>query len=292
MIVKKRTYPVLARLEALRHRSTLSENDLHMLQSLTHQKSMEEQFEAFLTPEVIAKVDVIWHYTYQDYHRNIHLNVILVESDTIHLLKLNTYQGLHTIKHQGMLTEFFSGRIHEDLAQLMSIKLGLQYLMDRTLNIEMRAVCLSPDFELDAHSQNRMILTAETLPDYLTQMTTSKINLSYSAIQFAETTDVPYKVAASIKNGLRCPHCEQLSEFNFHHHLILCLKCREISQLEQAFIRAAHEYMSLYPENRLTKDIMYKWCNKKIPAAKVASLLKKHFKTAGKTKGTYYLLEN
>lgn len=81
----------------------------------------------------------------------------------------------------------------------MSIKLGLQYLMDRTLNIEMRAVCLSPDFELDAHSQNRMILTAETLPDYLTQMTTSKINLSYSAIQLAETTDVPYKVAASIK---------------------------------------------------------------------------------------------
>ncbi|WJP98547.1 hypothetical protein [Macrococcus bovicus] len=292
MIIKKRTYPALARLEALRHRSTLSDEELNMLQSLTHQKLIEEQFETFLTPGITAQVDIIWHYTYQDYHRTIGLNVILVESDTIHLLKLNSYQGIHTLNDQGMLTAFFTGRVHEDLAQLMSVKLGLQYLLDRSLNIEIRAVCLSPDFELNALSHSSMILTAATLPAYLAQMTAPKLNLAPSTIQLAETTDAPYQVKAGVKNGLRCPHCDQLSEFNYHHHLILCLKCREISQLDQAFIRAAHEYMSLFPENRLTKDIMYKWCNKKIPAAKVASLLKKHFHTAGKTKGTYYLLEN
>ncbi|GGA97824.1 hypothetical protein ERX37_04305 [Macrococcus hajekii] len=289
MLINKRSYPALSRLEALRHRTELSDNEMLQLKQLTDQKLLEDHFESLMPPSLHQTVDMIWHYTYADYHHDIQLNVILIEADTVHLLKLNDYRGLHTINQQGMLTEFFTRKVKDDLAQLMSIKLGIDYLLDRRLNIDMRCVCLGSDFELDIHSSRQQILTIHDLADYFKGMTAPTEDLA------AYLTSAPEPVTPArlhIQNGLRCPHCNQLSEFTQHHHLILCQKCRQISTLDQAFIDAAREYLSLYPDSRLTKGIMYKWCNKKIPATKVASLLKKHFSAAGKTKGTYYLLEN
>ncbi|TDM03902.1 hypothetical protein [Macrococcus carouselicus] len=292
MIVKKRTYPALERLEALRHRIPLTDKEQHELQALIKQKELEDYFETLMPQELLEKVDVIWHYSYADYHQEISLNLILVEAETIHLLKLNDYRGLHTLNHQGMLTEFFSCTVRDDLAQLMSTKLGIQYLMDRSLNIQLRCVCLSRDFELDLHSSRQQILTIHDLSAYFSQMTSPDTSMNDYAARLSHTPEAPVRIPAAVQNGLRCPHCGQLSDFNYHHHLILCQKCRQISTLDQAFVTAAREYLSLFPDSRLTKGIMYKWCNKKIPATKVASLLKKHFSPAGKTKGTYYLCEN
>ncbi|TDM05147.1 hypothetical protein [Macrococcus lamae] len=92
----------------------------------------------------------------------------------------------------------------------------------------------------------------------------------------------------AVRKGMRCPSCRNITDFNCHQRLFLCLACKTISSLDEIFVQSAREYLLIYPERKLTKSSMYLWCNKKIPPAKVSTLLKQHFKLQGRTKGSHY----
>lgn len=54
-------------------------------------------------------------------------------------------------------------------------------------------------------------------------------------------------------------------------------------------MNACTEFQLIYPDRPLTRRTIYQWCGGAIKPEKVSQMLKKHFQSIGRTKGTYYL---
>ncbi|TDM05148.1 hypothetical protein [Macrococcus lamae] len=174
MIIKERkNYKQLELLEALRHRTELTDFQLDLIRQLKETVALEQRFESYLSFLDTETIDVIWQFNYSDYHQDALINLVLIADSGIYLFKLNNYSGLHYINNQGMLADYFTDEIKIDLVHLNCVKYGIYNLLDPSLKqlpIIIKSVCLNDRFALDAHSSKQYFLYKDDITEYISSI--------------------------------------------------------------------------------------------------------------------------
>lgn len=69
---------------------------------------------------------------------------------------------------------------------------------------------------------------------------------------------------------------------------LVCGKCGEQERIEQAVLRSIQDLKILFPEIKITTQIINEWCDGKISKKTITKILKNNYVSTGRTSDTYY----
>lgn len=90
-----------------------------------------------------------------------------------------------------------------------------------------------------------------------------------------------------LQKGVYCNKCYSYL-MSIKKHDFVCGNCGEHEKIKKAIFRHAIEFQLLLPDQKITTNNIYKWCNANINKKTVCRVLKENFTAVGKTKETYY----
>lgn len=92
----------------------------------------------------------------------------------------------------------------------------------------------------------------------------------------------------NLKKGILCSHCHEfLSCFNRYN--LKCKKCQNKIKIENAILQSVTEYNHLFPNENITTNTIYKWCNIIKSKKTIRRILSKNFKKVGYGRHAYYI---
>ncbi len=90
-----------------------------------------------------------------------------------------------------------------------------------------------------------------------------------------------------IKKGLRCLECGGLP-MKIEGRKAVCLQCHGNEHIHEAILRNIHEFRLLFPDEKLTTNLVYDWCGEVYSKKSIQRLLENHFSKIGSKQWTYY----
>lgn len=92
-----------------------------------------------------------------------------------------------------------------------------------------------------------------------------------------------------INKGIYCQSCKSIFSDQKGKTLLICNHCGDKEGIEPAILRSIDEFVSLFPERKITTNEIYDWC--KIIRSKrfLQQILTKHFKLIKIGKASYYV---
>lgn len=73
--------------------------------------------------------------------------------------------------------------------------------------------------------------------------------------------------------------------------MIICAYCGEREHLQSSILRNIKEFIFLFPEQQITTERMYQWCNFPIRKQRMRYVLRKNLIQKGSNKRAYYILK-
>lgn len=192
--------------------------------------------------------------------------------------------------------------IKNPLDQLNRIKIMLQKLLQKNgfnIPVEGHLIFINPEFYLYQAPMNEPTVFHPQLKKFLTELDSKPANLNSNHWNLADflleehIADSPYMQLPSYKyQSLRkriiCNNCCSTS-LEVDGRKIVCLQCGEQEKIEFAVVRCVEELKLLFPEVKITANIVLDWCMLSISMKWLRKILKKHYVAVGVGKGTYYV---
>ncbi|WP_010678232.1 nuclease-related domain-containing protein [Bacillus timonensis] len=106
-------------------------------------------------------------------------------------------------------------------------------------------------------------------------------------------TDNPYSrlpvyTYEELEKGIICQRgCFHLEDTN--RHTLVCNKCGFIEDKEAAILRSIEEFRFLFPEKRITVDVIYNWCQVIRSKRLIREISSKNFELVLFGRGSYYV---
>ncbi|QQK76392.1 NERD domain-containing protein [Salicibibacter cibarius] len=90
-----------------------------------------------------------------------------------------------------------------------------------------------------------------------------------------------------LKKGVTCTKCAAFMSDN--ERKWICAGCGHEEDNETAILRSAKEYQFLFPDRKMTTNVISEWCGINGSKKKIRRVLSKHFKHLSQGKGSYYV---
>lgn len=90
-----------------------------------------------------------------------------------------------------------------------------------------------------------------------------------------------------LKKGINCLSCHSF-DISISRTRVICNKCGCVERVESAVLRNVEELKNLFPEIRLTTNLVYEWCKVVNPKKKIRKILLKKFNLKGHGKYSYF----
>ncbi|WP_053361484.1 nuclease-related domain-containing protein [Bacillus sp. FJAT-27251] len=176
------------------------------------------------------------------------------------------------------------------LRQLLS-KLGYHF------SLESFVVFINPQFTLYQAPLNKPIIFPTQVNRFLQKLDSTPSKLSSKHKQLADKlvslhiTDSPYRQLPSykygkLKKGLTCSKCQSF-EVHVKGKNCVCKDCETLEPVVSAVIRSIEEYKLLFPNEKITTNVIYEWC-KVVTKKRIRAILQENFTAAGNHRWSYY----
>ncbi|SDL92848.1 nuclease-related domain-containing protein [Bacillus sp. OK048] len=96
----------------------------------------------------------------------------------------------------------------------------------------------------------------------------------------------PYKYE-QLKKGLSCLVCHSLS-VSSDGTITVCHSCGCVEKVEDALLRSVKELQLLFPDIKITTNLVFEWCKVIDSKKQIRRILKKHYQIMGARHSTYY----
>lgn len=105
-------------------------------------------------------------------------------------------------------------------------------------------------------------------------------------------TDSPFKKIPSyeydlLQKGIVCPQCHSLALFAENRKCV-CRRCGYIESTNNAVLRNVNEFKILFPNEKITTNVIYDWCQLGVTKQTIRNILSKNFSVSGVHQWAYY----
>lgn len=100
-------------------------------------------------------------------------------------------------------------------------------------------------------------------------------------------SQVPTYSYEELRKGITCAQCNLISVF-IEGVDCICRNCGNKEKLRDAVVRSAEEYRLLFPNQRITTNVLQEWCEVIENKRRISRILMKNYKRIGTSRWTYF----
>lgn len=229
------------------------------------------------------------------------IDTLIISQDVIHLLDIKNYEGDCYLEGDKLFSVTTNREYKNPINQLKrSATLLRQLLQNLKLNylVEPSVIFINPEFTLYQAPMDQPIIlptqvkhfirsfnkTPSRLYDHHNKL--AQILLSLHKIQNPHT-NLPEYYYDQLQKGIYCNSCYSYLVYR-NNKSYFCKNCGRQEAVGVAILRNIKEFELLFPEERLTTESIYGWCNTDISRKTLMRILREHYTVHGNARRTYY----
>ncbi|MBS4205502.1 nuclease-related domain-containing protein [Lederbergia citrea] len=230
------------------------------------------------------------------------IDSLLVSRHSIFLFEVKNYEGDYYIDADKWYSVASGNEIKDPLLQLKRSEFLLRRLLqDLNFNFSIEAylIFISPKFTLYQAPRNLPIIFPTQLHYFMKNLNkkSSKLNEKHSG--FAELlvnkhlndssfTQVPNYDYEQLRKGVICKCCYSFL-ISREENKLVCAKCLCKEDIESAILRNVEQLTLLFPDKKVTTNLVHEWCEAIVSKKRVWRILTKNFRKVGQGKFSYYV---
>jgi hypothetical protein len=289
---------VLKTLRILNKRMKLTEDEQKYYLYQVKGFQGEVQFDA-LTEKLQSNCYILNDLQLKSNNSDFQIDTAIIFQNTISHFEVKNYEGEYVYDHENF--KILRGKvISNPLDQLKRGKFMLQQLLQTLgckLTVEAYVIFINPHFTLYQTPPDLPFILPTQLDRFMkkldqksSRLNQSHTNLADKLISLHQTEppkiQLPTYKYEHLKKGMTCRLCESF-EVIVQGKKIIC-KCGYEEMVAQAVMRNIEEFKLLFPETRITTNIIHEWCEVVNSKKTISRVLGKNFKITGIHQWTYY----
>jgi hypothetical protein len=290
---------VLLVLRILNKREKLTEDDQKYYQNQEKGFQGEVQFDK-LTEKLQRDCHILNDLQLESNKSSFQLDSSLIFQETYSLFEVKNYEDEYVYDAEYFKT--LNGRdIQNPLDQLKRSKLLLSNLLQSLgskLTVEAYVVFINPQFTLYQTPPDLPFILPTQLDRFMkkldqksSRLNQSHKNLADKLISLSQTESPYIQLPAysyeTIKKGLTCCKCESFS-VSVQGKKVVCSKCGCEEMVTVAVMRNVEEFKLLFPERKITTNIIHEWCGVVGSRKRISRILGKNLKITGLGQWAFY----
>jgi len=301
MIAKVRTESEkLIILRSLNTRMELADKDTKHYLNLEKGYEGEVKFDS-LTETIQGERLIINDLCLEFNHTEFQIDTLMISQNTIHPFEVKNYEGDY--KYESGNFRILSGtEILNPLSQLKRSETLLRQLLPKLgfqSPVKGNLIFINPNFTLYQAPLDEPITYPTQLNRFLHNINHTPSKLQARHKKLAEQlismhkTDSSYTKLPSyryehLRKGITCSICRSFFLFQSGEKKLVCHDCGMEETIEAAILRGVNELKLLFPDIKITTNLVYEWCQVIGSRKMIGRILKKHFKMTGYGQWTHY----
>jgi hypothetical protein len=301
MLLKKRSESKeLVVMRYLNTRMELTAGDKYYLANLEKGYTGELKFDV-LTEQLSEERYIIDDLLLQVNNSYFQIDKVIISGGLLHLLDVKYHEGDFYLESDKFYSVKSGKEYKNPVLQLKrSETLFRQLLQTLKFNYLIQAFVVfnNPEFTLYQAPMDQPIILPTQINRFLKEIndTPSKLDDNHKILAQKllslhhdknPYTTLPEYDYDRLEKGMHCRACGSFNTVIKNYDLV-CGKCSEQERIDQAILRYIQELKVLFPEIKITTQIIYEWCQEKISKKTITRILKKNYVSTGRTCGTYY----
>lgn len=300
MAFKNRTEPTkLKILRILNSRMELSFEDRNYFSSLDKGYEGEVQFD-LLTEKLESGLLILNDLLLQVNKTKFQIDSLIISPITIYACEVKNFEGDYFYK-DNLLYIKKGPEIKDPLLQLERSKSLLRQYLQKlgfSIPIESYLIFINPAFTLYQAPLNDSFVFPTQINRFLKKLDRETGNLRGRHWKLAEhlvsahIIDSPYDQLPDysfnkMRKGLTCPKCHSYSIY-VGDKKISCDDCGYEEKIEIAVVRGVEELKLLFPDLKITTNLVNEWCEIDINQKRIRRILISNYKAIGMNNSRYY----
>jgi hypothetical protein len=290
---------ILKVLRILNKRMKLTEDDQRYYLNQEKGFQGEIQFDA-LTEKLQRSCHILNDLQLESNKSNFQLDSSLIFQENYSLFEVKNYEGEYVYGAEYFKT--IGGRdIQNPLDQVKRSKLLLSNLLQSLgskLTVEAYVIFINPRFTLYQTPPDLPFVLPTQLDTFMkkldqkpSRLNQSHKNIADKLISLHQTvppyTQLPAYEYETIKKGMTCCKCDSF-DVTIVGKKLICDKCGCIELVTVAVMRNVEEFKLLFPEQKITTNVIHEWCGVVNSRKRISRVLGKNLKITGLGQWAFY----
>ncbi|WP_342430813.1 nuclease-related domain-containing protein [Neobacillus sp. FSL H8-0543] len=286
-------------LRRLNNRMELTSEDKQMYLYLEKGYEGEVKFD-LLTDQLQSDVLILRDLLLEVNHTLFQIDTLIISADILYPCEVKNYEGDYYYESGRLYTKSGS-EIKDPLLQLERCESLLRQFLQKTGNtfpLESNVIYVNSEFTLYQAPLNKPIIFPTQLNAFMKKLDKSPPKLTARHKKLADTllsahicespyTRLPKYEYSKQRKGINCEKCSSFS-ISVGDRTIVCDTCGCTETIESAVLRSVGELKLLFPDKKITTNIVHEWCQVVGSKKMIRRILKKNFKAIGRVKYCYY----
>lgn len=286
-------------LEALHARMQLSDKDERQFFNLMKGYEGELLFDSMTSvfpPDFIILNDLLLEINYTVFQ----IDTLIVTTEVIYMFELKNFEGdfyydsdkLYANGDYEVSDPLIQLRRSESLLRQLLRKLGYH------IPIVASVVFINPKFTLYQAPKDIPFIFPNQVSRHLKKIAATTIVLNQRQKALADKLvdlhilNSPYKRLPLyeynlLQKGITCKSCRSFTTL-VDKSKVVCPLCQREEKVSEAVLRSANEFKFLFPNRKMTTNIIWDWCQIISSKRRIRSVLKKNFESVGAHRWIYY----
>ncbi|MBS4216429.1 NERD domain-containing protein [Bacillus sp. FJAT-49825] len=180
----------------------------------------------------------------------------------------------------------------ESMFRQLLEKLGFKFI------VVGKVVHVNPEFTLYQAPREVPIIFPTQLNTYMRKLEAAPVALNNKHRKFVEKllslhqeenpySKLPPYAYCQCRKGLTCANCLSF-EVSVVGQRCVCVDCGHEEKVESAILRHVEELRLLFPDFKITTNLVFEWCGGGVDKKRVRRILEKKYKRVGVHQWTYY----
>ncbi|MDQ0231681.1 nuclease-related domain-containing protein [Metabacillus malikii] len=300
MIYKERVESTeLLILKSLNNRSELSEKERQYYLNISKGFEGETLFDSMINTiegESIILNDLL----FKQNHTLFQIDSLTILSDTIYMFEIKNYEGDYYYESDRLYKQPKT-EITNPLNQLSKSELLLRQLIQGlgyNLSIKAYVIFINPTFTLYQAPLNKPFILPTQLQRFISTLDSksSKMNQKHRTLankllslhlKDSPFNNLPNYDYDKLKKGITCTACGSLHMITIGQKCI-CQNCGVQEKVINAVLRSVHEFKLLFPNEKVTTNVIYEWCKIIDSKKRIRYILQNNYKKFGVHQWMYY----
>lgn len=290
----------LMMLRSLNTRMELAADDKKHYLNLKKGYEGEVKFDK-LTASLDRKFYILNHLLLKNGSTSFQIDSLIITQNGLIPCEVKNFDGDYYYENGDFYVCSTKNKINNPLHQLNRCETQLHQLLQKQgfqLPIFGYVVFINPEFTLYQSPFNNKIIYPTQLNHFLRELSAKPSKLNGNHLQIAEflfnshITDSPFTQTPSysydqVKKGPTCASCHSFS-ITVGEKKMVCNVCGFEEKIEAAVVRNVDEIKLLFPDLKITTNLVYEWCEGVGSKKVIRGILKKNYKTVGYGKWFFY----
>nr|WP_309507439.1 nuclease-related domain-containing protein [Sediminibacillus dalangtanensis] len=229
------------------------------------------------------------------------MDSLIISPEKIYFFEVKNYQGDYFYEADKLYKKP-SLEVINPLHQLSRSESLLRQLLLRlgsNLQIEGACVFINPSFTLYQAPLDKPMIFPTQINEYMKQLNsiTSKLTDKHKKLADQLTdiskTDSPYTQITfydydRLRKGITCFRCHSFSVYVVKRECV-CNDCGFMESLQTAVLRTVKEFEVLFPDVKITTNIIHDWCQIVTSKQRIRRLLASNYKMVGVHQWAYFI---